>query len=438
MIWAIILQVILIFLNAVFASAEIAVISSSGVLLENDAEKGSRKAKRILKLTSNPSKFLSTIQVAITLSALLGSAYAADSFARPLVNVILSLGVSIPRSVLHSICVLLITLILSFFSIVFGELVPKRLAMKNPEKTAKSISGLLQFVSVAFAPFVFVLTKSTNIVLRLLHINPDEKDDAVTEEEIRMMISSGEEQGTIDSLENEMIQNVFEFDDISVSEIAVHRMDVDFLYTEDGIDVWRDTVKNTGHSYYPVCGENADDIVGILRSKKFFRYDCQTIDEVFEKVIEKPYFIPENTKADIAFTNMKRTRCYFAVVVDEYGGTSGIITMHDLIELLVGKLYETDEKEDNDIIKVGENIWEISGAASLEEVEKALETKLEAEDCDTFGGYILGVLGSVPDDGATLDVDTDRLHIKIKKVEDRRIEKTTVLRKSIKKADTEV
>ena len=213
----IILQIILISLNAIFASAEIAVISSSSAKLEKLRDEGNKNAKRLLKISSNPSKFLSTIQVAITLASLLGSAFAADSFGELLSDAVVgwfAIENATVITTVESVCVLAITLVLSFFSIVFGELVPKRVAMKNPEKTALGISGLLSFVSVCFTPFVWVLTKTTNLILRLFKINPNEEDSKVTEEEIRLMVNSSTLSGEIDESENEMIQNIFEFDDI--------------------------------------------------------------------------------------------------------------------------------------------------------------------------------------------------------------------------------
>ena len=264
----IILQVILIFLNAIFAAAEIAIISINEAKLEKLAEDGNKRAKKLLTLTRDSSKVLSTIQVAITLAALLGSAYAADSFAEPLVAWLQSVGLNgIPTATLQSICVLVITLCLSYFSIVCGELVPKRVAMKYAEPLAMGLTGLLRFVQICFAPFVWILTISTNALLRLFHINPDEESEPVTEEEIRLMLDTGSEHGTIDSMENEMIQNIFEFDDTSVSEVCTHRREVVLLYKEDGIDEWRRTVTETRHGFYPICGEDADDIIAILNSR---------------------------------------------------------------------------------------------------------------------------------------------------------------------------
>lgn len=426
---AIVLQIVLICLNAVFAAAEIAVVSTNRAKLEKMAEDGNRKAKKLFSLTKNTSKFLSTIQVAITLAGLLGSAYAAGSFAEPIVGWLTGLGVTIPADTLHAICVFLITLILSYFSIVFGELIPKRLAIKNPEKMALSMAGILQFVSAFFAPFVWVLTQSTNGLLRLLHINPDEQEESVTEEEIRMMLDTGSEKGTIDKIENEMIQNVFEFDDISISEIGTHRRDVAVLYREDSIEEWRKTIDEKRHSYYPICGEDADDVIGVLNTKNFFRAEASTPEQAIREATEKPYFVPENMKAAVLLQNMKETRNYFAVVIDEYGGMSGIVTIHDLLELLVGVLADKEEPYIEDIQPLGENEWRIAGDASLEEVGEALGLTFDTEECDTFGGYILGLLGEVPDDGSVFDMETEALQIHVNGVDDHRIESAVVRKK---------
>lgn len=437
MLGAIILQIILIILNAIFASSEIAIISANRAGIEKLASENDRRAKMILALTKNPSKFLSTIQVAITLSALLGSAYAADSFASPLVELLVNAGVGIDPDTINSLCVLLITIILSFFSIVFGELVPKRMAMKNPQRTALSVAPLLYVVSVIFKPFVWVLTKTTNGVLRLLRINPNEQNDAVTEEEIRIMLKDSSDKGEIDSIENELIQNVFEFDDISVLEICTHRKDVHILYTDDSFAEWKKTISQTRHSFYPVCGENADDVVGILNIKRFFRIGCQSIDSAMAQAVEKPYFVPENMKADMLFAEMKKSRNYYAVVVDEYGGTSGIITMHDLLEVLVGDLNDKDDVVTVDIKRMADGRYQILGSALLEDVEKELEIEFEECECDTFGGYIIGVLGTVPEDGSRLNLETDTLLINIVKIDEHRIEKTIVTKKEIEKEEEE-
>ena len=383
----------------------------------------------MLVLTSNSSKFLSTIQVAITLAGLLGSAYAADNFAEPLVALLLSLGITLSEETLKTVCVFLITILLSFFSIVFGELVPKRVAMKHAEKMALGLSGILMFVSRFFAPFVWILTKSTNGMLRLFGINPNEEEEAPTEEEIIMMVESGNEGGTIDSEEHEMIQNVFDFDDTSVSEVCTHRPDVAFLCRDDSLDEWKKIIAETGHNYYPVIGENADTLLGVLNAKKFYFSEYKTVDEVITHLLEKPYLIPEYIKADTLLRNMRKTRNYFAVVIDEYGGTSGIITVRDLFELLVGDISESEDESAEKICQISDNKWKIKGSALIDEVKEALDLQFPHEECETFGGYILGLLGTIPEDGAIVEAETDCLHISVDLVEDRRIVLTTVSKK---------
>ena len=267
MLGLLILQLVLIALNAIFACAELAVLSINETKLERMADQGDKRAKRLFKLTREPAKFLATIQVAITLSGFLGSAFAADGFSEPLVDWILSLGVNIPRSTLDSIAVVVITLILSYFTLVFGELVPKRVAMKKAEALGLSISGLVSGISIVFKPIVWFLSVSTNAVLRLLGIDPNEADEQVNEEEILMMVDAGSEKGAIDEQERAFIQNVFEFDDLTAEEIAVHRTEVAVLWMEDSMEEWARIIHDSRHTLYPVCQDSADNIIGILNAK---------------------------------------------------------------------------------------------------------------------------------------------------------------------------
>lgn len=426
MIGAIILQVILIFLNAVFASAEIAVISMNGTKLERLSEEGNKKASRLVSLTANPAKFLATIQVAITLAGFLGSAYAADNFAAPLVAFLVDIGVTIPAKALNSVCVFLITLIIAYFSIVFGELIPKRVAMQRTESMALALSGILTVVSKLFAPLVWLLTSSTNGVLLLLGVDPNEEEQ-VTEEEIRMLVEAGSERGTIDSTENEMIQNIFEFDDTPLEEICTHRRDVISLYLEDDLEEWNKTIYASRHNYYPVCVDTNDDIIGILDSKDYLRMEFDSKEKVLDTAVKKPFFVPETMKADALFGKMKKSGCYFSVVIDEYGGMSGIVTMRDLLELLVGELTEdTDEDKPDDIIKTDHCEWVIQGSAPLEAVAEQLQVELPSDEYETFSGYICGFLGEVPDNGACFNVEINGLDIHVNDVKHHRIEDAVV------------
>ena len=429
MITSIILQIILIFLNAVFASAEIAVISTNENKLEKLAEAGDKRAGRLIKLTSRPAKFLSTIQVAITLAGLLGSAFAADNFAAPLTDALIAAGIGIPRGTLNTICVIVITLILSYFSIVFGELIPKRIAMRRAEKMALGLSGLLKFVSVFFAPLVWLLTVSTNGVLRLFGIRPDEEESPATEEEIMLMVESSSEHGAINAKENELIQNVFEFNDTSVGEVCTHRKDTAILFTTDSEEEWRNTLNENYHTYYPVCGKDADDVIGILNTKIYFRLEDHSRENVLERAVEPAVFAAESMPADKLFYRMKSTREYFAVVVDEYGGMSGIVTIHDLIELLVGDLTDKGEVSEYEILPLSDREWKMTGRTPLDEVEKALKIKFPEEakeENETLGGYACSLLGAVPDDGTTAEITTDLFKISVMSVKDHCIEEMVV------------
>ena len=437
---AIVLQVVLIFLNAIFAAAEIAVISVNGTKMEKLAEEGNKRAKRIVRLTSHPSKFLSTIQVAITLAALLGSAFAADSFSEPIAQALYQAGWTVQIQVLKTICLIVITFILSFFSIVFGELIPKRIAMRHAEKYALSVSGLLRFVSILFAPLVWLLTVSANGILRLFGIKPEDEGEEVTEEEIMLMAAAGSEKGSIDKQENEFIQNIFEFKENDVGEVCTHRKDVDFLFLRDDPSVWEETIGAGNHTYYPICDRDVDDVVGILNTKIYFRMKDRSREAVMEKAVNAPVFVSETMPADDLFYRMKRTREYFAVVLDEYGGINGIITLHDLIELLVGDLNEKGEKLKYEIRKLTEDEWEIDGLAPFDEVAEAIGLKLseeDAEDYETFGGYVCELLGAVPEDGTTAKVETEKLIIDILLVEEHRIEKMRVTEKHLVSDDEE-
>lgn len=438
MIGAVILQVVLIALNAVFASAEIAVISMNETKLKKMAEDGNKKAIKLSKLTEQPARFLSTIQVAITMAGLLGSAFAAENFAGPVVDALVSLGIHAPEKVMRSVVVLLITVILAYFNLVFGELVPKRIAMKKTEAMALGMSGMLYAVSKAFAPLVFLLTVSTNGVLRLIGIDPEEQEEQVSEEEIRMLLTTGNEQGNIDAQETEMIQNVFEFDDISVLELCTHRLDVVYLSLEDDDAQWEETIHESRHTFFPVCGESIDDIRGVLNTKDYFRMRGKSREYILEHAVDQVDLVPETMKANVLFQNMQKSRNYFAAVIDEYGGISGIITLHDLMEALVGELYETEEAPmPLAVEKIGENIWKVRGYADLEDVSDALEVELPTDTYDTFSGFICGLIGKVPRNGEQFSCEYESLEIQVHTVENHRVMETTVTKREMTEEEEE-
>lgn len=427
---ALLLQVVLIALNAVFACAEIAIISINEAKLEKMAEEGNKKAKKLLKLKSDPAKFLATIQVAITLAGFLGSAFAAENFSDPIVNLLLKAGIATAATaeLFETAAVIVITLILSYFTLIFGELVPKRVAMKKTESIALGLAGFLTAISKFFRLIVWMLTVSTNGVLRLFGINPAEEEEEVSEEDIRLMVETGSEQGAIDEQEQIMIQNVFEFDDLCVSDFATHRMDVIALSDEDGIEKWDEIIRETYHSCFPIYSESVDNIVGVLNSKAYLRLEEKSLENVMEKAVKPAYFVPANLKADVLFKQMKETKNNFAVVLDEYGGVMGIVTIKDILEQIVGDFNTTDDDgepvvETDDFVMIAEDVWELPGALFIDEVNERLDVKLPTDEYDTVGGLVFGAYGSVPVDGTTFELDIENVHFEVTQICEHRIEK---------------
>ena len=416
------LQIILIVFNAVFACAEIAVLSFNNAKLEKLSEEGNKRAIRLARLTCQPARFLATIQVAITLSGFLGSAFAAENFAPLLTEWLIGLGVRIPVSTLNSISVVLITLILSYITLVFGELVPKRLAMKKAEALSLALSGLITFISKLFAPIVWLLTVSTNGLLRLLGIDPDAEDSEVSEEEIRMLVDSGSEKGVIDSEESEMIQNVFEFDDLTVGEIVTHRTEISFLWNDESIEEWDKTIKSTSYSFYPICEDSIDNIIGVLNAKVYLRLTDLSRENVMKEAVREVFFVPESMKADTLFRSMKKNRNNFAVVLDEYGGTHGIVTMSDLLVQIVGEFDDEDTEED--ILPAGENAWRINCRAEIEKLERLFDIEIDTESA-TVGGWVVEQFEDIPNEGSTLVYD-DSFSIEVTKTDNKRVQEVIV------------
>lgn len=418
----ILLQVILILLNAVFASAEIAVISLNDNMLKRKADGGNKKAKRLVKLTDQPARFLATIQIGITLAGFLGSAFAADNFADRLLVVFQNIGIAIPRSV----CVVIITIIISYFTLILGELVPKRIAQKKAEALSMALANLIYFLSIITKPIVSFLTASTNFVLRLLRINPEDEDEEVTEEEIRIMVDIGSEKGTIDPQEKQMIENVFEFDNKTVDEIMTHRTDVSVLWTDESLDEWIEDIEKSNHSRMLVCGKSVDDVVGILVVRDFYEAlhkGVRTLKEILE-YLQPPMFVPEMLSINVLFQNMQKQHSYFAIVLDEYGGLSGIVTVNDLLEEIVGQLPDNEMEEgiEPDIIQLDSSTWRMRGTVRLDMISKMMSLDLPIEDYDTLGGLIINELGIIPKENDKPSIEAYGLAIKVEEVKARRIE----------------
>ena len=418
-------QAVLIGLNAVFASAEIAVLSVNEAKIQKMAEEGNNRARRLQKLTAEPARFLATIQVAITLSGFLGSAFAADNFSEPLVSLAQSLGVGLPAKTQDTIAVVVITLILSYFTLIFGELVPKRIAMKKSQQLALGMSGMISGISSLFRPLVWLLSVSTNGVLRLCGVNPQEEDEAVREEEIRMMVNQGSERGVIDPEEKAFIHNVFEFDDITAGEIATHRTEVVTLSRDEGPESWARTIHQSRYTLYPVCGDSPDHIVGVLNAKDFFCLRDQGRQDQLAGAVQPAYFVPQSLKADELFRRMKRDGQSLAVVLDEYGGMTGIVTLYDLVEELVGELRRDCQQPQIEELAPGH--WQVRGNVRLDELGQALGIPIQSEEYDTLTGLVFQELGAVPPEGGKeLCLEAQGMRIQVSRVREHQVEQAEI------------
>ncbi len=417
---------VLVLINAFFAAAEIAVISLSETKLKKQAEEGDKKAARLLSLTQAPDHFLSAIQIAITLAGFLSSAFAADSFSDPLVAWLVdTAGVTaLSPSALNNLMVVLITIVLSYFSLVLGELVPKRIAMKKTERVARFTLGAVSAVACLFRPIIWLLSKSTNGVLRLLHIDPKADAEDVSEDEILMMVDLGEERGAIEASEKELIENIFQFNNTTAEDVMIHRTDMVMVWVEDTGAAVLDTIQASGRSRFPVYREDADDIVGMLNTRDFLLNAQAECPKPLPELLRPAYFVPESVRTDVLFRDMQSKKVHMAIVVDEYGGTSGLVTMEDLLEEIVGNIYdEFDPLEEKDIEQTEPGVWKASGSCPLEEVARALEVEFpEEEESDTLGGLVFAQLSVIPEDGAQIEVDACGLHIRVQSFADRRVE----------------
>jgi len=421
----ILILIILTVLNAFFAASEIAFISLNDNKIEKQAKEGNKKAKQIVKMLETPSKFLATIQIGITFAGFLSSAFASDTFAdmlAPILNDLIPLGIG----VWQSISIILITILLSFFTLIFGELVPKRLAMKNYEKIAFGTIGIIRWISVVTSPFVKLLTATTNAISRLFGVGETD-EEIVTEEEIKMMVDQGEENGTIEENEKELINNVFEFNDITVSEIMTHRKDmfaVDINMSAGELleEIIKDDCK---HSRIPVYDETIDEIKGVLYVKDIIKNINKKTFKI-KNIMKEAYFVSQNKLINELFKELQKNKKHIAVIIDEYGGTAGLITMEDILEEIVGDIYDEYDEIEEQYEKIDEKTYIISGSMPIYDVNKLLEANIPEGDYDTLSGYLQEELGRIPTEEENPIIETEELTFKIEEYEDKRILKVKV------------
>ncbi len=428
-IFQIVLLFVLILVNAFFAMSEIAIISLNDNMVEKMAEEGNKKAKQIMKLTENPSNFLSTIQIGVTLAGFLTSASASTTFADMLTDAVMAKFPTAPVGIINGVSVVLITVIMSYFSLVLGELAPKRMAMQKPEAIAYKVVPVLLVVKKFTSPFVKILSLSTNAVVRLFGFDPNADEESVTEEEIRMMVDVGEEKGVIENLQKEMINNIFEFDDIDVSDIMTHRTDM--VAVED-TDTLKDVVELSiehGYSRIPVYHEDQDNIIGIVYIKDLLKYissDNFPESDSPREYMRDAYYVPFSKSCGSLFDEMTEKRVQMAVVVDEYGGTAGIVTLEDLIEAIVGNIQDEYDNEEEEIVEESENVFTIDGTAYIEEVNELVGDIIPEGDYDTLGGFLISSLGFLPKNEDKNEIQYENLKFTILNVDERRIGKVRV------------
>ena len=418
--------IILILVNAFFAMSEMAVVSLNDTKIKKMASNGHKKAKKIVKLTSDSAGFLSTIQIGVTLAGFLTSASASQNFARKLCNLLaerFSVSTSMGESAIYVASVVIITLITSYFSLVFGELVPKKIAMHKSEPIAFAVVGFLLVFKKIMTPVVFILTKSTNLITRLFRINPDAFEEQVTEEEILMLVDVGEEKGVIEESQREMINNIFEFDDIDVRDVMRHRTEIAALDVSSPLADAVDMAIEQGYSRIPVFEEDLDNIIGVIYAKDLLRFVGKHIPKnaAARDIMRPAYHIPESKMCGELFKEMTEKRIQIAVVVDEYGGTAGLITLEDLIESIVGNIQDEYDNEEDEITVVNENTYTIDGTCDIDEVEDMLGTTCPEGDYDTLGGLIMTTIGRIPEDDDRPAIEVSGFRFTVLSIEDRRI-----------------
>lgn len=424
LLWQFVLQLILILIQGFCSAAEAAVQTVNPSALRDYAEETVRAAEKLLKLAEEPKPALSALRLLTLFAAQLASACAAVGFAGRLTRFVVARGFSaLPVGVVNGVLVVLITIVLGFLTLVLGMLVPHRVAAQKSIRVLRVTAPVVLFLGTLLRPAVRLVSAATGGVLRLLGMKPQQRTDNATEEEIRIMLDESEEEGLIESGEGEMIDNVFEFNNIQISDVMTHRVDVESIDVNSTPEEITERIRETGYSRFPVYEGEQDNIVGMLYVKDFFLNQ----DKPLREILKEPLFVPDSLICDDLFRRMQREHIHFAMVTDEYGAFLGIVTLEDLIEEIVGNIYDEYDEREEYIVPNPDGSWNISGRAELKDVEKALGLELpEHEDFNTLGGLILSETEEIPRDGDQFTVDVDGLRIQVIRVEDRRIEETHV------------
>ena len=401
------LQLILILLNAFFAATEIAVISLNEKKVKAKAEDGDKTAVKMLKMIEEPTQYLSTIQIGITLAGFLASAFAADNFAERL-SAFIANNFAVPEvylGVINDLSVVVITLILSFFTLVLGELVPKRVAMKHKERFAEMVCGTISALATILRPIIWLLTVSTNGVLRLMGIDPNEKDEPVSEEDIVIMLDAGADEGSLNQDDIEYIKNVFKLDRLTAADIMTHRKQIVFIPEDATEEEILKIIEENGYSRIPVYSDTVDEIVGILYSRDYLLKHKNPGFELKDAMFE-PIFVPETMHLDLLFKEMQVEHNHIVVVVSEYGIPSGIVTMEDILEELVGEIWDESDEAVENIKKVDDNTYRVLCTTSTEDFFEFFELEPDEEsEATTVNGWLIEKSEIIPESGYTFEYE---------------------------------
>jgi len=427
----ILLLVVLIVLCAFFNLSETALISLNDNKIKSMPEEQNGKKSILKKILEEPGRFLATIQIGVVLSYFLVSAFVAEHFAEKLVELIKHTTISVPDVWLKNISIIIISIVLLYFTLVLGEMVPKKLAVRKSDVISRVVAGPLYFFSILSYPFIKILTMTTGFVVRLFGVDPNEDDEKVTEEEIRLMVDVGEEKGTIDETEKEMINNIFDFNNKVVSDIMTHRTEIEALSVDASLNEVTSFINSEKYSRIPIYEDNIDNIIGVMHAKYIIQYLAEEGDKKnfnLRDIIRRPYFVPASKKTDELLKEFQKNKTHMAIIIDEYGGTAGIVTLEDLIEEIVGNIFDEDDVEEKEMEKIDDNTYLINGAVSLDEVQEALGVELPVDDYETLSGFVIGQMGRIPEKGDTSTIEFNDLMLKVEEVDEKKVSKIRVCR----------
>lgn len=422
MLTSLLIMLLLIFLSAIAVASEASFVSISDAKVEEDAENGHKRAIRVKRFLDQPKSYQTALQIVTVLSPIINGAIALNAFSQDVLGWFNS-----DLWFVEALVVIVIAILLLIFHMVFGVLIPRRLAHKYPDTFAYRLVYVAVGFMTMFAPLIWIMNMLSVVIGRIFGLKAHEGDRTVTEEEIRTIVEESSQQGAIDEEESEMIQNIFDFSDTTVDEIMTHRTEISALNVKSNKSQLIEFVQTEQYTRYPVYEGGIDHIIGTIHVKDLLKY----LDKPEEKfslrsLIRPPYFVPESKKTAELFREMQKTKNHIAIILDEYGGTAGIVTIEDLIEEIVGNISDEYDEDEESINEIEDNVFEIDGLMSINDVEDRLEAHLPVEDYDTLSGFILGQLGRFPEEDEVVQIPYHGFMFEIIEIENKIITKVRV------------